>query len=76
VNAAIQEKLAEAKRRPSPSVARALRLEARLSQQLVAEAIGVHRVTLARFELGRQRLRPQATRRLAELLDEIKEAVS
>ena len=75
VNAAIQEKLSEAKHRPSPSVARALRLEANLSQQIVAEAVGVHRVTLARFELGRQHLRPQAAKRLAEILDEIQATV-
>lgn len=71
MNATIEQKLAQTKRRPSPAVARALRLEAGLTQAIVAEAIGVSRITMTRFELGHQALRPETAERLAQLLAEL-----
>lgn len=49
--------------------ARALRLERGFTQQQVADAVGVHRVNLNKFENGRADLGVSHVRGLAEALD-------
>ncbi len=48
---------------------RALRLERGLTQQQLADAVGVHRVNLNKVENGRTDLGVSHVRRLAEALD-------
>jgi DNA-binding transcriptional regulator YiaG len=56
---------------PPPAVARAIREAAHVSQERLAEALSVHRVTVARWETGerspRGRLRSRYARQLREL---------
>ncbi|HWS47813.1 MAG TPA: helix-turn-helix transcriptional regulator [Acidimicrobiia bacterium] len=56
---------------PAPTVARAIRVAARRSQQEVADAVGVHRVTLARWESGERRPRGHRREIYAAVLDEM-----
>lgn len=53
---------------PGPSMARAIRVDAGVTQARLANAIGVHRVTLARWESGGSRPRGAALARYAHLL--------
>ncbi len=61
-----------AERLPSRSLARAIRVDAGVSQRRMALELGVHPVTLARWELGV--MRPRGARRLAyaTLLSELR----
>lgn len=60
---------------PSPALARAIREAAGVSQDRLAEELGVHRVTVARWEAGTRR--PQGRRLAAylSLLDALREEV-
>ncbi|UAL31531.1 helix-turn-helix domain-containing protein [Nocardioides rotundus] len=64
-----------ARRLPSHNMARAIRENASVTQQQLADAVGVHRVTLARWEAGttlpRGKLRARYARLLAELQREL-----
>jgi len=55
-----------------PAVARAVREAAGVSQQDVAAELGVHRVTIGRWESGRRRPTGEQLRRYAHLIDELK----
>jgi transcriptional regulator with XRE-family HTH domain len=70
---AIEQELARARRLPSPALARELRRDAGLSQELVAQELGVHRVTLNRWERGRQHPSRGARDRWADLLSELRD---
>ncbi len=62
-------------RLPPPSVARAIRLAAGVSQPRMAEELGVHRVSVARWECGTRRPRGDVRAAYGRLLRELQEAV-
>lgn len=53
---------------PSPAMCRAVRVEAGLSQSVLAKDLGVDRVTIARYELGQRRPRGDILVRYVSLL--------
>jgi transcriptional regulator with XRE-family HTH domain len=57
IQAAIEEAIEERPDLPSPAYRRAIRKQAGLSQKQVAQAIGVSRELIAKFEQGRD-IRP------------------
>lgn len=61
------------KRLPTPSLARAIREQARVSQVDVAADLKVHPTTVARWEAGVRRPRGELLVRYVELLDELRE---
>jgi len=61
----------DSKRLPPPAMARAIRLAAGVSQARFATEIGVHRVTVARWEEGTRRPRGQHLRAYIQLLTEL-----
>jgi DNA-binding transcriptional regulator YiaG len=64
------------RRLPSPAIARAIRHEAGVSQQQVADELGIHRVSVARWELGERAPRGELRLAYIALLDELREAVA
>jgi DNA-binding transcriptional regulator YiaG len=71
----LTEEVLRTRRLPPPAIARAIRREAGVSQSQLAGALGVHRVSVARWELGTRR--PRGAKRLAyaELLEELQREV-
>jgi DNA-binding XRE family transcriptional regulator len=63
-----------ARRLPPPSIARAVRDAAGVSQAQLADELGVHRVTVARWELEERSPRGELRLRYATLLEELQEA--
>jgi len=61
---------------PSPAEARAMRRAAGVTQQRMAEEIGVARMTLARWESGERRPHPLPAARWAVVLDQVFRALS
>ena len=61
-------------RLPRPATARAVRLAAGLTVEQVAAELGVHRVTVERWERGERRPRRAVALRYVELLDQLREA--
>jgi len=57
------------RRVPPPAVARAVRTAAGVPQDAVADELGVHRVTVARWELGTRRPRGELAQRYADVLE-------
>lgn len=55
-------------RLPRPADARAIRLTAGVGQTRLAKELGVHRVTVARWELGTRHPRGRLLERYVELL--------
>ncbi|MDQ3326232.1 MAG: helix-turn-helix domain-containing protein [Actinomycetota bacterium] len=70
------DEVARRRRVPAPAVARAIRVEAGVSQQRLADEVGVHRMTVARWEAGERRPRGAMAARWAEVLDSLREAAS
>jgi transcriptional regulator with XRE-family HTH domain len=64
------------RRLPSPAIRRLLREEARLTQDDVAEALGVSRPAVTRYELGEREPRGQVRERYVELLDRLASEVA
>jgi DNA-binding transcriptional regulator YiaG len=60
---------------PSPARARAIRQDAEVSQQRMASELGVHRVTVARWEAGRRRPRGQHRDAYAALLHALEQEI-
>jgi DNA-binding transcriptional regulator YiaG len=54
---------------PDPAAARAIRLAAGVGQTRLARELGVHRVTVARWERGTRTPRGQFLKRYVELLE-------
>ena len=71
---ALIEEIRAAKQLPPPTMARAIRLAADVSQERVAAELGVHRVTVARWEAGTRRPRARLRIAYAELLRQLQEA--
>jgi len=65
----------EARRLPPPATAREIRRAAGLTQPQVATELGVHRVTLARWELGTRSPRGPLRLRYAKLLSDLQREV-
>ena len=57
------------RRLPAPAACRAIRLGAGVSQECLACEIGVHRVTVARWECGARKPRGRLLRRSVEVLE-------
>lgn len=64
------------RRLPQPAMARAIRETAGVSQERVAEELGVHPVTVYRWEKGTRRPRGRLLRSYADLLAQLSEAAS
>ena len=74
MNALTAEVLA-ARRLPPPAVAKAVRQGAGVSQARMATALGVHRVSVARYESGARKPRGELRLRYMELLEELQREV-
>lgn len=72
------DEVRESRQLPSPSVARDIRLAAGVSQQRLADELGVQRNTISRWEAGERHpspsLRARYARVLLQLAAEISEA--
>jgi transcriptional regulator with XRE-family HTH domain len=69
--------LARIRSRPralNPELAKAIRVSADVTQSDVANELGVHRVTVARWELGLRRPRGELLDQYLELLHRLQEA--
>ena len=64
-----------ARRLPSPALAKVIRESAGISQARLAEALGVHRVTVARWEAGTRVPRGELRRAYMDLLLELQREV-
>ncbi|GAA4682226.1 helix-turn-helix domain-containing protein [Phytohabitans rumicis] len=63
-------------RLPSPEVARSIRQDAGVTQTRLGAELGVHRVTVARWEAGKRRPTGQQRVAYATLLDQLRNAVA
>ena len=59
------------RRTPTPELAKAIRVSAGVTQAEMAAELGVHRVSVARWELGLRRPRGPLLDRYVEVLDEL-----
>jgi DNA-binding transcriptional regulator YiaG len=71
---ALLERVRTASRLPSPTVARAIRVGAGVSQAELAAELGVHRVTVARWEDGTRSPRGELRAKYVYLLDQLRKA--
>ena len=71
----LTEEILRSRRLPPPTVARAIRREAGVSQQRLASELGVHRVTVARWEIGMRVPHGSLRQRYADVLDELQREV-
>jgi len=60
----------------SPDVARAIRESAGVTQEEIAAELGVHRVTIGRWETGARRPRGEYLRRYARLIEDLRQVAS
>lgn len=70
------EEVRHARQLPSPAIARAIRQSAGVSQERMAAEVGVHRVTLARWEKGIRRPRGTSGVRYATLIEQLRQVTS
>lgn len=68
------ERARSARRLPSPAAAKAIRIDAAVSQAELAAELGVHRMTVLRWEDGSRRPRGQLLMAYVALLDQLREA--
>ncbi len=68
------DEVRQARTLPEPQVARMIRLSADVSQERIAQELGVHRMTVARWESGLRRPRGAMRARYAQLLRELRAA--
>lgn len=61
---------------PAPAVARMIRATAGVSQERLARELGVHRMTVARWESGRRRPRGTVRAAYSALLSDLQRAVA
>ena len=71
---ALLEEMRARPRPPIPEVARAIRRAAGVSQSRLAAELGVHPVTVARWEGGTRRPQGETLRAWVDLLDQLREA--
>ena len=72
---ALLEQVREYRRLPIPAVAREIRRAAHVSQDAVACELGVHRVTVARWETGTRSPRGPLRLAYAKLLSDLQREV-
>lgn len=72
---ALLDEVRAASRLPSPEEAKRIRCAARVSQGRLAEALGVHRVSVARWEAGEREPQGELRAAYATLLRELEEVV-
>lgn len=70
---ALADQVKQARRLPPPAVARAIRCSVGVTQQQIANELGIDRVTVARWELGQRVPRGELRLRYVGLLDELRE---
>ena len=70
------EEVSQAVRLPRPAQARLIRLSAGVSQERLAREVGVHRVTLARWESGECVPRGETRGRYSSLLSDLQRAIA
>ena len=63
----------QARQLPRPAARRAIRVRAGVSQVRMAEEMGVHRITLIRWETGASEPRGESAERYAKLLDDLRQ---
>ena len=66
----------EAQTLPPPAVAKAIRVSAGVSQDRLAQELGCHRVTLARYEGGKRAPRGELRARYARTLRELEQVIA
>ena len=71
----VREAFRDAPRLPPPAIARAIREATCVTQDRMADELGVHRVTLARWEAGTRAPRGQLRARYATLLAQLQQAI-
>lgn len=64
-----------ARRLPPPAIAKAIRAAAGATQADVAAELGVHRITVARWEQGERRPRGDLAARYAAVIDQLRREV-
>ncbi len=69
------DEVRQAQRLPSPAFARVIRVAAGVTQERLANEIGVHRQTIAGYEAGRRTPRGATRARYAELLEQLRAEV-
>lgn len=73
MNAEVEQLVSEVRRvRELTKSARKIRADAGLTQQRLADALGVDRTTLARWETGATRPHPAQLKRWTEILDALR----
>ncbi len=70
------ERVRNERRWPGGAVAKAVREAASVSQAAVAAELGVHQVTVARWETGKRRPRGEYLREYLTLLDALQQEVT
>lgn len=70
------EEVRASKALPEPKVARMIRTAARISQERLAEELGVHRMTVARWETGQRTPRGRTRVAYAALLHELQREIA
>lgn len=70
------EEIQVRRRLPSPDKRKAIRKAADVSQERVGKELGVHRVTVARWEDGTRNPRGPLLRAYVELLDQLRQATA
>lgn len=70
------EEVREGRQLPTPSTARAIRIAAGVSQQRLADELGVQRNTVSRWEAGERHPSPLLRARYARLLIQLDAAIS
>jgi DNA-binding transcriptional regulator YiaG len=69
------DEVQRAKSLPKPAVARLIRIEAGVTQDRFARELGVHRMTIVRWEAGTRRPRGATRARYADLLMQLRREV-
>jgi DNA-binding transcriptional regulator YiaG len=70
------EEVRASRRLPLPGTARLIRLTAGVSQQRLADELGVHRMTVVRWESGERNPRGAVRARYSDLLEQLRREVS
>lgn len=73
---ALMDEVRAARRLPVPDMARAIRRAAGVEQSRMADELGVHRVTIARWEAGTRSPRGSLRARYADLLAALQSEVN
>ncbi len=72
----LREEVRNARRLPSPAMAKLIRQQAGVSQTRLAKELGVHYITVLRWENGSRVPRGETRARYAALLAEIQQELS